>query len=237
MVFFRTPPCSVRLTPFPDVCVAECVLGLRVLSWFCSRHALVRWSTTSLVSMPSGVASWFSERGNARGSGLARHATTCHRQVAVSPRAPQLLTHGRSFSPSCTGVPRHVCLSQLVECRMQCSLCFPADHHANPFRRWPGCSARRVREWFAHCVVPPLDRTLHDRLFFAAASLAVHHVDLGSQKVNSGAHPVVYGRSSASSHARHWGLSWWGHDPFPGGRADRHLGSSMSCVFLQLNHW
>ena len=112
MVYVRTPPCSVRLTPFPDVCVAECVLGLRVLSWFCSRHALVRWSTTSLVSMPSGVASWFSERGSARGSGQARHATTCHRQVAVSPRSPQLLTHGRSFSRSCTGVPGHVCLSQ-----------------------------------------------------------------------------------------------------------------------------
>ena len=53
----------------------------------------------------------------------------------LSLRAPQLLAHGRSFSPSCTGVPRHVCLSQLVECRLQCSLCFPADHHANPFRR------------------------------------------------------------------------------------------------------
>ena len=39
MVFFRKPPCSIRLTPFPDVCVAERVLGLRVLSWFCSRHA------------------------------------------------------------------------------------------------------------------------------------------------------------------------------------------------------
>ena len=84
MVFFRTPPFSVRLTTFPDVCVAECVLGLRVLSWFCSRHAPVRWSTTSLVSMPFGVASSFSERGSARGSGLARHATTCHKPVAVS---------------------------------------------------------------------------------------------------------------------------------------------------------
>ena len=71
MVFFRTPPCSVRLTPFPDVCVAECVLGLRVLSWFCSRHAPIRWSTRSLGSVPSGVASWFSERGSARGSRLA----------------------------------------------------------------------------------------------------------------------------------------------------------------------
>ena len=53
----------------------------------------------------------------------------------------------------------------------------------------------------------------------------------GLQQVNCGAHPVVYGRSSSSSHARLWGLARWGHDPFPGGRAARHLGSSMSCAF------
>ena len=41
---------------------------------------------------------------------------------------------------------------------------------------------------------------------------------------------LFYGCSSLLFHARFWGLCRWGHDPFPGGRAARHLGSSLSCV-------
>ena len=158
-------------------------------------------------AMPSGVASWFSERGSARGSGLARRATTCHRRLLslhgrvsslpLGDRSPlpALVFHVMSVSPnSLSAVCNALCVSLQITTPTR-------------FGVGPGCSVCRVREWFALFVVPPLDRTLHDRLSSAAASLAVDHVDLGSQQVNCGAHPVVYGRSSSSSHARHWGLS------------------------------
>ena len=62
------------------------------------------------------------------------------------------------------------------------------------------------------------------------SSFSVFHVDLCSQSVNRGPDRAIHGCSSLPSHARFWGLCRWGHDPFPGGRAARHLGSSLSCV-------
>ena len=97
--------------PFHDVCVAERVLRVRVLSWFCSRHAPITWSTTSLGSVPSGV----------------RHRGAPNAAVRVEVGCPdaQLLVTGRLLSlygrlsslpmgdhvtPSGTGVPTS-CLS------------------------------------------------------------------------------------------------------------------------------
>ena len=48
--------------------------------------------------------------------------------------------------------------------------------------------------------------------------------------MNRGPDRAIYGCSSLPSHARFWGLCQWGHDPFPGGRAARHLVSWFSCV-------
>ena len=70
----------------------------------------------------------------------------------------------------------------------------------------PSCSAQRVRDWFTQCVVPPLDRSLRDRLLTAASVLTVHHVDRATVSTNWGADPVVYGRSSSPSHIRFWGV-------------------------------
>ena len=64
-----------------------------------------------------------------------------------------------------------------------------------------------------------------------------HHVDLRSQQVNCGAHPVVYGRSSLPILMPVSGASLRGHDPFPGGRAARHLGTlqlSFALMWLLL---
>ena len=94
-----------------------------------------------------------------------------------------------------------------------------------------GSSPSHVRSWFRSCVSPRLDQSLRDRLCTAVYSLFVFHVDLCSQSVNGGPNGAVCERSSLPSHARFWGLCRWGHDPFPGGRAARHLGSSLSCVF------
>ena len=94
----------------------------------------------------------------------------------------------------------------------------------------PGCSVQQVRAWFTQCVAPPLDRALRDRLLVATAALTVHHVDPTTFTVNWGADPVVYRWSYSPSNARFWGLSRWGHDPFPGCRSARHLGCDPSCV-------
>ena len=93
-------------------------------------------------------------------------------------------------------------------------------------------SARCVQAWFQTHAAPPLNRSLRDRLVAAASSLSVCHVH-GPFAVNAGPHQIVYGRSCSSSHARFWGLARWGHDPFPGGRAARHLGLSLSCALCE----
>ena len=94
-----------------------------------------------------------------------------------------------------------------------------------------GSSPSHVRSWFRSCVSLRLDQSLRDRLCTAVSSLSVFHVDLNSQSVNGGPDEAIYGCSSLLSHARFWGLCRWGHDPFPSGRAARHLGSSLLCVF------
>ena len=205
MVFFRTPPFAIRLTPFltyvlPNVswgcefCLGS-VPAMRLLDGVLRRwcRCLLGWPRRFPNAAVHVEVGW---------PDTQRLVTS----RLLSLRAPQLLAHGKSFSPSCTGVPRHVCLSQLVECRLQCYRVSLQITTPTRFGVDPGCSARRIREWFAQCVVPPLERTLHDRLCSATASLAVHHVDLGSQQMNCGVHSVVCGRSSASSHARHWAV-------------------------------
>ena len=80
---------------------------------------------------------------------------------------------------------------------------------------------------FGHGLVSPhLDQSLRDRLCAAVSSLFVFHVDLCSQSVNRGPDRAIYGCSSLPSHTRFWGLCRWGHDPYPGGHAARHLVSS-----------
>ena len=102
----------------------------------------------------------------------------------LSLRAPQLLAHGRLFS--LPALVFHVMSVSPNSLSAVCNALCVSLQITTPTRFGvdPGCSARRVREWFAQCVVPPLDRTLHDRLCSAAASFAIHHVDLGSQQVN-----------------------------------------------------
>ena len=93
-------------------------------------------------------------------------------------------------------------------------------------------SAHCVQAWFQTHAAPLLNRSLCDRLLAAASSLSVCHVR-GPFAVNAGPHQIVYGRSCSSSHARFWGLARWGHDPFPGGRAARYLGLSLSCALCE----
>ena len=106
-------------------------------------------------------------------------------------------------------------------------------HHPNVCGIGPLSSAHCVQAWFQTHAAPLLNRFLRDRLVAAASLLSVCHVRVASLAVNAGPHQIVYGRSSIPSHARFWGLARWGHDPFPGGRAARHLGLSLSCTLCE----
>ena len=92
-----------------------------------------------------------------------------------------------------------------------------------------GSSAHSVRLWSRSCV-RTLDQCLHGRLFQAASTLSVSHVDPSSSTVNCGPDEVVY-RFPRPSHSRFLGLARLGHDPLPGGRAARHLALPSSCSF------
>ena len=75
-----------------------------------------------------------------------------------------------------------------------------------------------------------LCQCLHGRQFQTASALSINHVDPNSSTVNCGTDEMVY-RFPRPSHSRFWGLARWGHDPFPGGRAARHLAQPSSCSF------
>ena len=111
------------------------------------------------------------------------------------------------------------------------------------FVRLFGCSPSKcVRHWaslfrpLCSSLVPDSRRSSSEP-FLARPScyccFSVCHVRVSSLAVNTGPHQIVCGRSSIPSHARFWGLARWGHDPFPGGRAARHLGLSLSCVLCE----
>ena len=103
--------------------------------------------------------------------------------------------------------------------------------HPNVCCIGPLSSAHCVQAWFQTHAAPLLNRFLRDRLVAGASLLSVCRVRVSSLAVNAGPHQNGYGRSSIPSHARSWGLACWGHDPFPGGRAAKHLGLSLCRAF------
>ena len=64
----------------------------------------------------------------------------------------------------------------------------------------------------------------------AVCSIFPFYVDSSSQSVNLDPDEVIYGCSSLSSHVRFWDPCGRRDDPFRSGRADRQLGTSLSCV-------
>ena len=96
---------------------------------------------------------------------------------------------------------------------------------------FPGAPQHHARRWFDSHILRPLESALRSRVLASASALTTIRLPLAAISVNSGPHPVIYGRGTSPDHARLWGLARWGHDPFPGGRSARHSGLPTVCSF------